>query len=116
MNTNNEKQREIINMIITASVNVNSEEHNKILFKLLELEKNQIAYTEKLLDILCNLEIIFKELNSDHRIQILIYIKNFLIKIQEIYELKNIINIIVNIYKIFIIYLIDNITKLELIL
>ena len=51
MNTNNEKQREIINMIITASVNVNSEEHNKILFKLLELEQNQIAYTEKIIDI-----------------------------------------------------------------
>ena len=113
MNTNNQKQREIINMIITASINVNTEEHQKILFKLLELEKNQIAYTEKLLDILCNLEIIFKELNSDHRIQILIYIKNFLNKVQERSELKNIPNIIVNISKIFIIYLKENITQLE---
>ena len=113
MNTNNEKQREIINMIITASVNVNSEEHNKILFKLLELEQNQIAYTEKIIDILCNFEIFFKELNSNQRIQILIYMKNFLIKIQERSELKNIPNIFVNISKIFIIYLKENISELE---
>ena len=113
MITNNEKQMEIINMIINASINVNSEEHQKLLFKLLEFEQNQIAYTEKLLDILCNIELLFKEFNSEKRILILIYIKNFFIKIQNRNELKNIPNIFENISKIFIIYLKVNFSQLE---
>ena len=45
---NDEKQKEIINMIISANINVNNEEHHNILYKLITLEQNEVAFTEKL--------------------------------------------------------------------
>ena len=110
---NDEKQKEIINMIISANINVNTEEHHNILYKLITLEQNEVAFTEKLLEILNDLKSFSAEFNNTQMLQILLYMKNYFMKIKEKPELKNIPNISNNINNIFIIYLSENLSENE---
>ena len=99
---NNEKLNLIINLILNFQLNNNIEDNNNNLFKLCELEKNEISYTEKLLEILVKINEIQINFDENQFTQILIYIKNFLNKIKNNPNIKNIIKIKENFYLIII--------------
>ena len=101
-NNNNEKINLILNLILNSQLNNNFEENNNNLFKLCELEKNEISYTEKLLEILIKIDEIQTNFDENQFTQILIYIKNFLNKIKNNPNIKNIIKIKENFYLIII--------------
>ena len=96
-NNNNEKINLILNLILNSNLNNNFEDNNNNLFKLCELEKNEISFTEKLLEILIKIDEIQINFDENQFSQILIYIKNFLNKIKNNQNLKNLIKIKENI-------------------
>ena len=71
-NNNNEKINLILNLILNSQLNNNFEENNNNLFKLCELEKNEISYTEKLLEILIKIDEIQINFDENQFLQILI--------------------------------------------
>ena len=91
-NTNNDIEQ-LINIVLTASENANTSNHQDSLYKLLQAENNEIQLTSNILEILSNYNQYIYKLTSIQNLQLLIYIKNILQRFKAKPKLKQIINL-----------------------
>lgn len=114
LNKVNQKDQkdQVIKILIEASQNINSEEHQKTIFELLLFERKEIAFGELLISILSDfLEVRLAYPNTSEQLYILIYIKNFLQHIQGRKEISLFLNIEMIIQKCLSIYFSDCLNK-----
>ena len=90
---NNNDIESLINLIITTSENANSPNHQESLYKLLQQEENEIKLTSNLLTILSNFNQCINRLTSLQNLNLLIYIKNILLRFKAKPKLKEIQNL-----------------------
>ena len=91
--TKEDKEKEILNLILNSYSNAKSNEHQSTLVSLNELEKNQIAFGETLLDILVDYKVKIEPMGYFEQTEIMIYIKNVFQKIKENSNVKKIPNL-----------------------
>ena len=91
--TKEDKEKEILNLILKSYSNAISNEHQSTLISLNELEKNQIAFGETLLDILVDYKVKIEPMGYFEQTEIMIYIKNVFQKIKENSNVKKIPNL-----------------------
>ena len=94
---NNNSFERIINLILIASENANTSNHQESLCALIQEEKNEIQLTSILLEILQNFNQCINKLTSIQNLKLLIYIKNILLKFKSKPKLKHIQNLETNI-------------------
>ena len=75
-NTNNDIEQ-LINIVLTASENANTSNHQDSLYKLLQAENNEIQLTSNILEILSNYNQYIYKLTSIQNLQLFIYKKYF---------------------------------------
>ena len=92
INNNNNDIEYLINLILITSGNAESSNHQENLYKLLKEEDNEIKLTSNLLEILSNFNQCINKLSSLQNLQILIYIKNILMRFKAKPKLKDIHN------------------------
>ena len=93
INVNNSSIERIVNLILVANENANTQNHQESLYKLIQEEKNEIQLTSNLLEILQNFNQFINKLTSTQNLIILIYIKNILLKFKSKPKLKQIPNL-----------------------
>lgn len=91
--TEDDYLHEIIKIIIEANISAGKEDHLIKLQLLDGLEKTPIAFTEKILDILCRCDTFIFPLEYMNRLEVIIYIKNWLNSNSKCKDLSNITNI-----------------------
>ena len=91
-NETNSNIEKLINMILITSENAGTQQHQDSLYKLLQEEKNEISLTSSLLEILSKFNECINKLSQNQNLQLLIYIKNILIRFKAKPKLKQIPN------------------------
>ena len=64
INVNNNSIERIVNLILVANENANTQNHQESLYKLIQEEKNEIQLTSNLLEILQNFNQFINKLTS----------------------------------------------------
>ena len=90
---NNNDIETLIDLIVTTSENANTPNHQESLYKLLQQEENEIKLTSNLLTILSNFNQCINRLSSLRNLNLLIYIKNILLRFKAKPKLKEIQNL-----------------------
>jgi len=91
INNKNEIQQ-LINLIITSSENAGKPEHQNSLYKLYQIERDEVKLTSNLLEILSEFDQYINKLSQTQNLQLLIFIKNILEKFKAKPKLKQIQN------------------------